>query len=108
MSSNLETSRLNFDAKLRSILGNSNTYFQPPENVKIDYPAIIYSLDGLDTDHADNLWYRFGYRFEVQHIHSDPDVEIMNSMRTKFIYSRFDRRFVSDNLYHDVYTIYYK
>ena len=103
-----QDSRLRLDAKLRTILGNGHSYFQPPESVKLKYPAMVYSFDGPDTSPADNVWYRFGYRFTVIHIHHDPDVEVMSEMRTEFPYSRFDRRYVSDNLYHDVYSIRFK
>lgn len=108
MPSDFQQMRLRLDSKLRDILGNNHTYFQPPESVKLEYPAIIYEFDNRDPSYADNLEYLFGYRFNVIHVHHDPDVEVMNEMRTAFTYSRFDRRYVADNLYHDVYTIYYK
>lgn len=103
-----EPRRLILDEKLRSILGNNNTYFQPPESVRLNYPCIVYSLTGENVKHADNLAYYFGRRFDVTHIHRDPDVDIMHAIREGLPFCRFDRRFISEGLYHDVYTIYYK
>lgn len=103
-----EERRLALDAKLRELLGNDNTYFQPPNSIRLKYPCIIYDLDGEDVKHADNLAYLFGRRFNIIHIHYDPDVDVMNEIRTGFTYCKFDRRYISDNLYHDVYTIYFK
>ena len=100
--------RLVFDAKLRELLGNGNVYYQPPESIKLKYPCIIYELSGGDTKYADNMGYMFGRKFDVMHIHLDPDVDVMDAIRTGFSYSRFDRRYIHDNLYHDVYTIYFK
>lgn len=100
--------RLVLHAKLVELLGSDNVYYQPPESIRLQYPCIVYDLSGGDSKYADNIWYMLGRRFTVTHIHRDPDVDIMDSMGSEFIYSRFDRRFVSDNLYHDVYTLYYK
>ena len=37
-----------------NILGSPNAYFQPPANVQMKYPAIVYVLKGIDTIRADN------------------------------------------------------
>ena len=39
------------------ILGSPNVYFQPPANVLMNYPAIVYALKGIDTVRADNRVY---------------------------------------------------
>ena len=36
--------RLDLHECLCKILNSNNVYFQPPENVRMNYPAIVYSL----------------------------------------------------------------
>ena len=102
-----EERRLELDSKLRSLLGNDHTYFQPPESVKLKYDCIIYSLDGADIRHADNLHYHRMRRYSLLHVHRDPDIDLIDKISSSFRYVEFNRRYVSDNLYHDAYTLYY-
>lgn len=55
--------RLELHTKLESILDSKNVYFQPPESIKINYPAIIYFLDDLENIHADDGVYLLYKRF---------------------------------------------
>lgn len=83
-----------------------NVYYQPPESVKMSYPAIRFSFADFDIDHADNEVYRKMRAYEVIYISKNPDdnvVEILSEMPL----SRFNRRYVADGLYHNVFTIYY-
>ena len=34
------------------ILGSRNAYFQPPASVKMNYPAIKYSLSNIENNNA--------------------------------------------------------
>lgn len=99
--------RLALDSEFRRILGNNNTYFQPPATVQLKYPCIIYDLAGGEVRHADNYGYVIARKYDVIHVHRDPDVDLLDVMPKLFRYCKFDRRYVSDNLYHDAYTIYY-
>lgn len=38
----------------RDILGSDHVYFQPPETVKMKYPAIKYERSDMEIMHADN------------------------------------------------------
>ena len=40
-------SRPNLQAKLEEILGNKNVYFQPPESLKLNFPAIVYKRSNI-------------------------------------------------------------
>ena len=88
------------------ILGSRNVYFQPPESVKIEYPAIVYSRKKIDNRFAnDNVYAQFNC-YEVTVIDKNPDSEIVEKV-SKLPMCRFDRPFTSDNLNHDVFTIYF-
>lgn len=99
--------RLIVHNKLLDVLGSSNVYFQPPETSKIKYPAIIYNLSDYTHRQADNKNYINSERYTVTFIHKDPDIDLVDEMFKEFSMCRFDRRFVKDNLYHDVYSVYY-
>ncbi len=89
---------------LCEILGSRHVYFQPPESVKIIYPAIVYSRENYDNDFANNEVYNTKRKYQVTYISKDPDSLIPDKLN-RFRYARFSRRFVSENLYHDVFEI---
>ncbi len=101
MSRRTELNRL-----LCDILGSKNVYFQPPESLKLKYPAIVYSLDGMDNISADNLKYRSYKRYSVTLIDKDPDTEIPDKINSLPLCS-FERHFRSDNLNHYIFNLYF-
>ena len=98
--------RLELHKLLVKILGSSNVYFQPPESVKLKYPAIIYSLDGINKNYADDITYVTGCEYSITVVDKNPDSEIVDRM-VSLPACRFNRFFVSDNLNHTVFTITY-
>lgn len=99
-------SRLELQTLLEAVLGSKNVYFQPPETIKIKYPAIIYHLAAIRTDRADGINYRKGRNYTITLIHNDPDNSIVDSI-IDLPYCAFDRCYISDNLYHYVFEIFY-
>ena len=97
---------LDLGAKFREILGSGNVYFQPPASVKMQYPAIVYSRSNIDNAHADNSVYKQEYAYEITVIDRNPDSEIVKKV-SRLPRCRFNRHYPSDNLNHDVFTIYY-
>jgi hypothetical protein len=93
---------------LEEILGSTNVYYQPPESIKLKYPCIIYSLADIYTRKADDRHYTMQKNYSVTVISRDPDNTIAESILLAFPMTNFDRRYVVDNLYHDVITLYYK
>lgn len=83
-----------------------NVYFQPPNNLKIKYPCIIYKRDRIENTHSNNNVYNQNHPFEIIVIDTDPDSTITEQI-SRLSKCRFDRRYTSDNLYHDVFTLYY-
>lgn len=99
--------RLDLDDKLHADFdGIAHIYFQPPESVKMIYPAIRYKRSSAYMMHADNIPYLHDVAYEVTVIDRNPDSEVTKRF---FEYSRcrFNRSYVSDNLYHDVFILYY-
>lgn len=98
--------RIEFHDILKSTLNSSNVYFQPPETIKMNYPAIVYSLSNLRNMYADNLVYIQKKAYNVILIEKNPDSETIEKL-SKLPYSNFNTSYVADNLYHYSYTIYY-
>jgi hypothetical protein len=98
--------RLELQELLVDILGSDNVYFQPPPNVKMQYPCIVYNVDFLLSDWADGLPYLQGDRYLVTVIDRDPDSLIPQKIRNlpKCVYDRF---FTADNLNHNVFKLFF-
>lgn len=98
--------RLELHAILCKTLGSNNVYFQPPETIKMSYPCVVYTLSSIRGDYADNILYKFMKRYDVTFISRDPDNDYLDRMAL-LPYVSFDRRFASDGLYHDNFTMFY-
>lgn len=103
----MKTRRLELHEKLCEVLGSRHCYYRPPESVKLVYPCIIYDKRTGDSWYADNGSYIFGQGYDVTVIDKDPDSEIGDRIMQAFQMCRSDRSYVSDNLYHSLYVIYY-
>ena len=99
--------RRELQQKLTDVLGGGKVYFQPPESVKLTYPCIVYSLSDIEPQYADDKTYRLHDKYQVTLITKDPDQDKVREFLLSLPSCRFDRRFVNDNLYHDVFDIYY-
>lgn len=98
--------RVDLQNVLEELLGSRNVYYQPPESLKMNYPAIVYARKTIDNSYANNSVYKQNYAYEITVIDKNPDSEIVNKI-SKLPTCRFDRHFKSDNLNHDVFTLYY-
>lgn len=98
--------RLELQDILEEVLESDNVYFQPPESFKMKYPCIIYNKADEDNRHADDMKYIRKDVYEITIIDRDPDSEIPNRL-SELQYCRFDRYFISDNLNHYSYRLYF-
>lgn len=98
--------RLELQSLLENIIESRNVYYQPPESVKIKYPAIVYSREDIDNVFADDLVYTQNHVYQLTVIDPNPDSEIVNKV-SKLPMCRFNRHFKSDNLNHDVFILNY-
>lgn len=93
--------------ELCEVLGSRNVYFQPPENLKIKYPCIIYGLDDIDTRRADNKRYISYDRYLLTVISNDPDYDLFIRLMDHFEMCDLERAAVSDSLNHWYLTLYW-
>ena len=91
---------------LEDCLGSSLVYFEPPPNFAMQYPCIIYQLADIKSSFADNTVFNIEHRYSVTVIDANPLSEIPDRVAhlPKCV---FDRPFVSDNLHHYVFNIFF-
>lgn len=100
------SSRLDLQTILEGILGSRNVYFQPPSSVRMQYPAIVYSRKNIEKRLANDSTYHKLPSYEVILIDKNPDSAFVDKI-LDLPYCSYDRHYESDNLNHDVFTIYY-
>lgn len=98
--------RLELQSMLETLLGSRNVYFQPPMNIQMTYPAIVYELSDINNTFANDDVYVSTRKYSITVIDEDPDSDITTKV-SKLPTCRFNRHFESDNLNHDTFTIFY-
>lgn len=98
--------RLELQTLLEGVLGTPNVYFQPPPNVQMKYPCIVYKRDSARTEFAGNTPYKYAKRYQVTYIDQDPDSPTPDKIAALPMCS-FNRHFAANNLNHDVFSLYF-
>lgn len=106
--------RLVLHDKLLSIFRDNNykdaeqrIFYQPPESVKLRYPAIVYSRDVIQTRNANDApSYTVDTKYQLTYITKEPDDAIVYQILEQVPFCRHVRHYVADNLHHDVFSIY--
>lgn len=96
--------------------GFQHVYFQPPSNITLHYPCVVYKRDGDKPVYADNGKYLDQWSYQLIVIDQDPISSRINAEGTKTIIDAISelpkcsyiRHYVVDNLNHDMFKIYYK
>lgn len=83
-----------------------NVYFQPPANLTMKYPCIVYLRDDAQTRFAGNKPYTYDKRYQVTVIDTNPDSPIPDKVAALPL-CIFDRFFATENLNHDVFNLYF-
>lgn len=99
-------SRNDLQRELEKLLGSRNVYYQAPNSVKMEYPAIRYSRSDVDTKFANNKPYLHTNRYEIIVIDRKPDNPVIDDL-LKLPMCTYDRHYTAENLHHDVLTLYY-
>lgn len=98
--------RIDLQNLLEELLGSRNVYYQPPDTVKMEYPAIVYSKSKIESTFANNNAYSLKDQYEITVIDKKPDNEVIKKL-LGIQYCTYDRHYKSDNLNHDVLTLYF-
>lgn len=108
MAKQLENDRLKLHEKLCTMLGSRQVYYQPPENIKMKYPSIVYDLYRINQRFADNLNYQIMPAYSVTIIDRSTDLDWIDKMLDMFSnYCSLERTYIADNLVHYSFILYY-
>ena len=102
-----EHERAEFRDKLREFIGSDNTYFCPPETVKMTYPCVVYTPESPFVRRANNSPYKFQNAYSVTFISKDPEWIKPEEVLNAFKFCHWEREFISDQLKHWVFRIFY-
>lgn len=94
-----------FHIRLQSIAPYYRIYFQPPSDIKMAYPAIVYELDRVVKKRADNRSYLQNRRYQVKLITKNPDDPVFDALAS-LVHSEFERHYTLESLNHFVFNIY--
>lgn len=82
-----------------------HVYFQPDQNVRLTYPAIVYQRDKVHNQLANNRSYFRAKGYQITIIDRNPDSKIPDAV-AMLPYTRFVSHNKADGLNHDVYLTY--
>lgn len=90
---------------LQQAVRHNRVYFQPPENLKIVYPVVVFNLSKIEIDHASDAPYKGAKEYSVTLITKDPEPDVIDEI-LKIPYSSLDTTYISDGMNHFVFTVY--
>lgn len=101
--------RSSLSEKLNEIMDevNGHVYYQPPSNLVMSYPCIVYELEDVNIRFADNGPYSLWDRYQATLIRKDPDSPVIRKL-LGLPHSSFSRHFATSGLNHDVFVIYHQ
>lgn len=99
--------RLELQTLFETLLGSEKVYFQPPSNIRLSYPCIIYSLENISNDFANNNVYKQDHSYKIIYVTKDPDDENIDKIAS-LPQTRFLNFYTADGLNHYVYIKYFK
>lgn len=98
--------RIELQRALEAIDGVRKVYFQPPENVRMEYPCIRYKISRDNTNFANNGRYLNKVCYSLSIIDSRPDSPIVDDVRN-LPYCRLTQVYAVDGLNHFVFEIFH-
>lgn len=101
----LEQRSQELQSTFEELLGSRNVYYNPPASVQMRYDAIVFTRSGIENTFANNYVYGQKHRYEVTIITRDPDAPVIDKV-SKLPMCSFGSHFVSDNLHHNIFTLY--
>ena len=83
----------------------NNVYFQPPSNLSMKFPCIVYSLSNINVRFANNDPYRTYDEYSVTYITRDPDDPVIHDLALMRM-CHMTNTGTNDNLHHYYYQVY--
>ena len=97
--------RIELQRLLENTVGDDvKVYYQAP--TRLSYPCVKFERSKIDVDHANNIPYLTHKQYTLTVIYRDPDSDLPDKI-SKLPLCSHSTKFVTDNLHHDVFTIYF-
>lgn len=100
----LEKRRLQLRDFLKEHLEVDYFYYSPPTGKEMQYPCVVYKLNGSNPIHADNIPYIVNLSWDITIIDEDPDSAIAGQMMG-LSKCRFIRSYPSIDLNHFLFEL---
>lgn len=84
---------------------NGHVFYQPTSDTRLLYPCLLYKLNDIPVDRANNRPYKVEHSYELKVIDRDPTSPLREAV-VLLPFCRMTRSYESDNLHHYVFTIY--
>lgn len=84
-----------------------NVYFQPPTNIQMVYPCIVYNKAGKARYFGDNIIYLSQQEYAVTLIEKNPDSKVADNIEKHFRHCAIEDYYTVDNLNHTKLKLYY-
>jgi hypothetical protein len=101
----MSNSRLELHEELLQFIPNA--YFQPPSNVMMKYPCIVYNKTNRTRQFSGNQLYMVKQGYQLMVITKDPDSLIAEQMEQHFQSCVISQNYTVDNLHHTTLNLYY-
>lgn len=85
----------------------ANVYFQPPSDLVMKYPCIVYTKAGKDITRANNHIYNSIQEYQLTIMDYNPDNDLTDRILNHFEYSTPGSTFVVNRLNHSTIKLYY-
>lgn len=108
MLNTINDARLEFHEHLIVIMGSKDVWFQPGSNITLKYPCILYEIQDNDVTHASNKIYKHMRCYKVTVIDRNPSSKLPDKVLFGFPYCEYVNTYIADQLYHNVYNVYFK
>lgn len=91
---------------LERLLNSRDVYSKPPSSNKLGYPCIIFQKDGENVKFADDSRFVYYNRYSLIVVSREATPKVCDDIANLPLCS-FLKRYVADNLYHNVYQLYW-
>ena len=85
----------------------SNVYFQPPANIQMKYPCIVYKKTNKMRHFAADVIYLSQQEYVITVIEHNPDSDVADRIEKHFPHCGINQYYTVDNLNHTNLSLYY-
>lgn len=86
---------------------SKNVYYQPPSNLQMVYPCIVYSKAGKKTLYGNDKIYSSTQEYQLTVIDRSSSSTVADDIENHFQYCSIQQYFTVDNLYHTTLDLSY-